>query len=106
MVIISPEGSDNLSYTELFKIISKPWAGIKEIQLIANCGRDSAIVIRNAIEKEIKESGKKLPITKTILVPMRKVIEYLDLDVDYIIEMSNKESNLKTMRNINASIQK
>ena len=78
MVIISPRRSDNLSYTELFKIISKPWAGIKEIQLITNCGRDSAIAIRNAIERDIKESGKRLPIGKTIIVPMKKVIEYLD----------------------------
>ena len=95
-----------MSYMELFKIISKQWASIKEIQLIANCGRDSAITIRNVIEREIKESGKRLPTGKTIIVPMRKVIEYLDLDVDYIIEMANKEINIKRKRNINASISK
>ena len=93
-----------MSYTELFKILSKPWVGIKEIQLIANCGRDSAITIRNTIEKEVKESGKRLPISKTIIVPTRKVIEYLDLDVDYIIEMANNEINLKYKRNTDADI--
>ena len=42
-----------MSYLELFQIVSKPWASIKEISLIANCGRDAAIKIRNKIEEEI-----------------------------------------------------
>ena len=32
-----------MSYLELYKINSKPWASIEEIRKIANCGRDSAI---------------------------------------------------------------
>lgn len=48
-----------MSYLELFQIVSKPWASIKEISLIANCGRDAAIKIRNKIEEEIIKEGKK-----------------------------------------------
>ena len=72
-----------MSYLELFKIISKPWASIKEISLIANCGRDTAIRIRNNIENEIIKDGKRIPKSKTIVVPTKKVIEYLGLDLDY-----------------------
>ena len=50
-----------MSYLELFHLISKPWASINEIRLIANCGRDSAIKIRNNIENTIKKEGKLLP---------------------------------------------
>lgn len=87
-----------MSYLELYQIISKPWASIKEIGLIANCGRDSAIKIRNMIEEEIIKDGKKLPSGKTIVVPTKKVIEYLGLDLEYIINMANTEINLINCR--------
>ena len=83
-----------MSYLELFQIISKPWASIKEISQIANCGRDSAIKIRNMIEDEILKEGKNLPKGKTIVVPTKKVIEYLGLDVDYIVNMADTEAKL------------
>lgn len=56
----------------LFRIVSKPWASIKEISLIANYGRDAAIKIRNKIEEEIIKDGKKIPKGKTIVVPTEK----------------------------------
>jgi len=83
-----------MSYLELYKIISKQWASIEEIRKIANCGRDSAIKIRNNIEKEIIKNGKVLPSGKTIVVPMKNVVDYLGLDLNYIIEMANTELNL------------
>lgn len=83
-----------MSYLELFKIISRPWASIKEIRLIANCGRDSAIRIRNDIENIITSEGKILPTGKTVMVPMKYVIEYLGLDLRYITDMANYELNL------------
>lgn len=83
-----------MSYLELFKIISRPWANIKEIRLIANCGRDSAIKIRNDIENIITSEGKILPTGKTIMVPMKYVVEYLGIDLRYITDMANYELNL------------
>ncbi len=82
-----------MSYLELCKMILKPWSSIKEISQIANCGRDSAIKIRNEIEKQINNEGKKLPTGKTIVVPTKKVIEFLGLDLEYIINMANYEKN-------------
>ena len=88
-----------MSYLELFNIISKPWASIKEIALIANCGRDAAIRIRKCIAEEIIKNGKNLPNGKTILVPTKKVIEYLGLDLDYIINMAKYEASLEKNNN-------
>lgn len=84
-----------MSYLELFQIASKPWASIKEIGLIANCGRDAAIKIRNKIEENILKDGKKIPKGKTIVVPTEKVLEYLGLNIDYIANMANTEAKLK-----------
>ena len=82
-----PQGLEvkKMSYLELYQLISKPWSSVKEISLIANCGRDNAIKIRNMIEQEIIKDGKRLPIGKTIVVPTKKVIEFLGLDLDYIV---------------------
>lgn len=93
-----------MSYLELYQLISKPWASVKEISLIANCGRDSAIKIRNMIEQEIIKDGKRLPIGKTIVVPTRKVIEFLGLDLDYIVSMANTEVSLNNRALSYASI--
>lgn len=83
-----------MSYLELFKTISKPWASVNEIKLIANCGRDSAIKIRNDIQENIISQGKFLPSAKTIVVPMKYVIDYLGLDLSFIKDMAIYEANI------------
>ena len=80
---------------ELLEILSKPWADIHDISKLAYCGRDKATSIRIAITNDLEKQNKKLPNTKTKYVPMRNVIEYLNLDIDYIYQMANKEKLLK-----------
>lgn len=81
-----------MSYKELFKIISKPWANVNDIKKIASCGRDKAAEIRNKIILNIKQEGKNLPVAREKLVPMTKVIEFYNLNIDYIYLMAQKES--------------
>lgn len=81
---------------ELFNLISKPWANVNDIMKIASCGRDSSILIRNDIRNHIIKSGKKLPISKIIIVPMKSVIEYLDIDIEYVSTMAKNEKLIKT----------
>lgn len=76
---------------ELLRIISQPWASVKDIQKIASCGRDCATDIRNRISKTIRDTGKALPETKEKIVPMTYVIDYLGLDVNHIALMAQKE---------------
>ena len=85
-----------MSYKELYSLVSKPWSSVKEIQTIANCGRDTAIKIRNEIINEIINSGKQIPNTKIINVPTKNVIDKLNLDVNYIFQMSNLEDGIRT----------
>lgn len=83
-----------MSYIELYQIISRPWASIQEIMKVANCGRDSAIKIRNHIKDHIEAKGKSLPPGKTLVIPMKQLLEYLFLDPDYIMKMAEKEQLL------------
>ncbi len=84
-----------MSNIELMGILSKPWANVHDIQKIASCGRDNATTIRNDIIKEIKQSGKRLPKSKNIIVPMKSVIDYLDLNIEHICLMAEKELKIK-----------
>lgn len=80
-----------MSNTELFKVLSKQWANVNDIKIIASCGRDKASEIRNKIILDIKKDGKNLPITREKLVPMTKVIEFFNLNLEHIYLMAQKE---------------
>lgn len=80
-----------MSNKELFILISKPWANVNDIKKIASCGRDNATMIRDTIRNNILKSGKRLPNARYIIVPMKDVVEYLDLNIDYIASMAKNE---------------
>jgi len=84
-----------MTYLEMTNILSKQWANVSDIKKIASCGRDRASLIRNTINEDIISKGFNLPIAKEKLVPMDYVIKYLNLDIDYIFSMAEKEKKLK-----------
>ena len=63
-------------------------------------GRDKARQIRNEIEADIKESGKKLLVGKEKKVPMSKVIDYLNMDIDHIAKMAMLEKRINNEEEI------
>ena len=86
-----------MTYVELYKIICNPWIKVDDIKKIASCGRDNAIKIRNLIEQQIISSGKTLPQCKTKYVPTRLVLEYLNLDPNYIAEMALQQKKVLSL---------
>lgn len=80
-----------MTNTELFRILSKQWANVKDIRKIASCGRDNATNIRNSIIEDIKSNNLRLPVSKNKIVPMTYVIRYLNLDIEHIALMAQKE---------------
>ncbi len=83
-----------MSSVELISILSKQWANVNDIKKIASCGRDNAIHIRNVIIEDIKNKGKNLPIAKEKIVPMESVINYLNINVEHIYSMAEKQKKL------------
>ena len=83
---------------ELFSIASKQWANVNDIKLLASCGRDKASKIRNDIIQDLTIQGKFLPISKSKIVPMSCVIDYLNLDLDYIYSMAINEKKLEALK--------
>lgn len=83
-----------MSNLEMISILSKQWADIQDIKKIARCGRDKASNIRDNIRNNIIQNGMHLPDTKTKFVPMKYVIDYFSLDIDYISKLAEKEKML------------
>jgi len=83
-----------MTYGELFAIASKQWANVNDIKQLCGDGRDKARQIRTEIELEITMSGKKLLGGKEKKVPMSKVIDYLNMDIDYIAKMAMLEKKI------------
>lgn len=83
-----------MSYLELFNVLSKQWANVNDIKIIGSCGRDKATEVRNSIATTILKNGYNLPISKTKFVPMEYVIDYFNLNLDYIYNMAEKEKKL------------
>ncbi len=74
-----------MTNTDLLNIISKPWLDVKDVKKIALCGDNTARRIMNDIEQVIISSGKKLPPSKKKIVPTKDVVNYLNIDIDYLV---------------------
>lgn len=88
-----------MSCIELLDILSKPWANVHDIMKIMNCGRDSAIKMRDTIIDEIHKSGKEVPKGKTIVVPMQYLVEKLNLDLEYLTKIAKLKQYLEVIAN-------
>ncbi len=74
---------------QMLVTLNKQWATIQDIMLVGSLGRNKARDIKNEIAEKIKQEGKKLP---NNLVPMEKVIEYFNINVEYLVSI-NKSKN-------------
>lgn len=83
-----------MNYLKMFDIISKPWLSTDDIMEIANCGKSTATKIRNEIEEEVIKQGKRIPQSSPIVVPTTMVLNYLDLDEQYIYDMAKKQKEI------------
>lgn len=81
-----------MNYKEMANVVSKVWINSNDIMKICNCGKNTAIKIRQNVEKNIIESGKYVPPSMIKYVPTKLVLEYVGLDEDYIFEMASKIS--------------
>lgn len=96
-----------MSYKELEEMSFKVWLSTNDIRKLANnCGRETALRIRNAVEKQIIDSGHRLFESKTKVVPTKWVFELLGLDEAYITEMAKREREAEGLENNYGNIPK
>lgn len=78
-----------LSAKDMLELISKYWANVDDIMKIGSVGRNRAQLIKREIVDNCVEN-KKLPYG---LVPMEKVIEYFDINIQYLKKVQKKETH-------------
>ena len=78
-----------LQADQMLITLNKQWATVQDIMLVGSLGRNKARDIKNEIARKIEAEGKKLP---NNLVPMEKVIEYFNINVEYLVSI-NKSKN-------------
>lgn len=74
-----------LSAAELLELISNQWADKTSIQLIAGIGESKAFEVLHEIRGELISQGYRLP---PYVVPMEKVVEYYNLNINYLKKVS------------------
>ena len=77
------------SASEQLQAMASQWADNRLIMIIGGVGMNKAADIRKEIENEIKSKGYRLP--RTAVVPMRCVIDYFDIDVNYLKKLAKLE---------------
>ena len=75
-------------------LIDKVWLTTDDIRTLCSCSRNSAMTIRREIEEKVKESGKRLPDSRSKVVPTLLVLDYLGIDVDSVLHLINKKELL------------
>lgn len=77
--------STPLTAQELLDVVNAQWATKQVIMKIACVGEKNASEIFSAIEEQVLNSGYKLPPN---LVPMEKVVDYFNININYLKKVS------------------
>ena len=70
------------------ELISKQWCNLNDLMELAQIGRNSALKVKKELRDKLTGQGYRLP---TNLVPMKEVVDYLDININYL------ESRIKTL---------
>ena len=77
------------SASEQLRAMSSQWADNRTIMIIGGVGMSKAVVIRKRIEEKIKDDGLNLP--RQAIVPMKYVIDYFNIDINYLKRLAKLE---------------
>jgi len=79
--IIEIERRQNMTANETLDLISKQWCDLNDLMRLAQVGRNSALKVKKEIKTKLTNQGYRLP---NHLVPMKEVVDYLDININYL----------------------
>lgn len=77
-------------YIEQEKVLNKPWISTEDLLIIIPTGKNAVDNFRKSLTEEMDKAGEFYFKTRPILVPTKKVIEKLNIDVALIRREANK----------------
>lgn len=83
------------SYVEQEEVLNKPWLSTEDLLKIIPLGITAVNNFRKELCEEMEAKNEFYFKTKPILVPTKKVIKKLNIDVNYIRTEANKIKNIE-----------
>lgn len=83
---------EKISNKERLRLLLQPWIKTEELALILGCSKTTASTRMSEIHKRIMSKGKR---TLRGCASSKEVIEYLELDINELIENVRIENELK-----------
>lgn len=77
---------------ETLELISKQWCTTEDIKKLTGLGKNSALKLKSKIKTDLLNKGYSLP---SKLLPMYEVVNYLKIDVDYLISINKNHTARK-----------
>lgn len=75
-----------LTAKDTLELISKQWCSSQDFSFLSNTGKNTTLKLMRELRKQLEQENYFLP---TNLLPMDKVVEYLNLNVDYLEKVSD-----------------
>ncbi len=72
---------------ETLSLISKQWCNLEDLMALGQLGRNSALRIKREIKSKLTKQGYKIP---NHLIPMKEVVDYLDININYLESRTKK----------------
>ena len=73
---------------ETLKLVSRQWCNLSDLMKLAQVGRNSALTIKSTIKNNLTNKGYYVP---NNAVPMKEVINYLNIDIEYLESRCNSK---------------
>lgn len=77
-------------YIEQEKVLNKPWLSTDDLKVILPLGISAINDFRKSVTDEMDKNNEFYFKTRPILIPTRKVVEKLNIDVSLIRREANK----------------
>ena len=71
---------------ETLKLLSKQWCSLQDLMKLLGCGRNKALIVKKTIRDKLIKNGYIVP---TNDIPMKAVVDMLNIDIDYLTKMNN-----------------
>ena len=65
---------------ETLELVSKQWCTLQDLMVLGQFGRNSSLRVKREIKNRLIKQGYKIP---HHVVPMKEVVDYLDININY-----------------------
>lgn len=78
------------SAKKVLEIVSKQYCNTSDLMVLTHSGKNTCLKIKKQIKEQLESENYYLP--KNVL-PMDKVVEFLNINISYLIKVSNLSNN-------------